>query len=401
MPAVGSDLLVGCYAGLTRRQLIRVLAVASAAAVSACAPAAPPASPAPPAPAPTSAAPAATSVPTGATSAPTAKPTAAAAPTTAPAPAQPTATPKPSLASVKILFDVAGDPTFAPDLAAFKRLKSQYGIDADVNQVSGADAAMKALIANQVQLARSSMASGILAVGQGQAVKCVVPVGFAPYFALVTTTAVQQWTDLEGKRVGITSTSDSSYYMTVLQMKKYGVDTQKIDWVGVRGTPARVDAMRAGKIDAAQLTVGAALELLKDPKYRRFADPGQDFPNLLYSGYWATNTFVKDHADVIQAFEDAIMQEERVAQDKAKFVATAKPLFEGNMDEAALTASYDVLKEMNLWDPDAARWNAEAGEFTSKTLAEYGAVEKYVPFSDWATTQFVATARQHLGPYKA
>jgi hypothetical protein len=54
-----------------------------------------------------------------------------------------------------------------------------------------------------------------------------------------------------------------------------------------------------------------------------------------------------------------------------------------------------------VWDPDEARWNAEAGAFTSQTLAEYAAVEQEVPFSAWGTTQFVDAARQKLGPYRA
>ncbi len=94
------------------------------------------------------------------------------------------------------------------------------------------------------------------------------------------------------------------------------------------------------------------------------------------------------------------MFEHRNVQDKAKFLAVAKPIFAGNMGEPALSESYDLLKAMNIWDPNEARWNNEAGEFTSKTLAENGAVEKYVPFADWATTQFVDAARQKLGPYK-
>ena len=327
----------------------------------------------------------------------------------APAPSTPPTTPqaqapaaaKPSLAKVRVLYNVPQDPTFVPDLVAYNRLGEQYGIQTDVQEITGADASIKALIAGQAEFALSTMASGILAVAQKQAIKAAIPAASAPYFTLVVTNDVNDWPDLASKRIGITATSDSSYFTTLLQLKKHGVDPGGVDWVTVRGVPARVDAMRAGKIDASQVTVGSALDLVQDPHFKRFAEVGKDFPNLLFSAYWVTDGLIHDHPDVIQAFAEALMQEHRSAQDKTRYLAAAKPLFAGKLDEPTLAASYDLLKDMNVWDPEEARWNAEAGAFTSQTLAEYGAVEQDIPFSAWATTQFVDAARQKLGPYRA
>jgi hypothetical protein len=64
--------------------------------------------------------------------------------------------------------------------------------------------------------------------------------------------------------------------------------------------------------------------------------------------------------------------------------------------------AYSVTDPGREPDPDEKRWaNDTGGEFTSKALADYGAVEKSVPFDQWATTKFVDAARQKLGPYKA
>jgi hypothetical protein len=75
-------------------------------------------------------------------------------------------------------------------------------------------------------------------------------------------------------------------------------------------------------------------------------------------------------------------------------------LFTGTVDEATLSQSYDILKEMNVWDPNEDRWNREAGDFTAKVLADNQAVERFVPFAEWATTQFVDAARRKLGRYE-
>jgi ABC-type nitrate/sulfonate/bicarbonate transport system substrate-binding protein len=315
------------------------------------------------------------------------------------APAQPAN--KPSLQKARILYNVPLDPTFVPDLTAYRRLGDQYGIPADVQEITGADASIKALIAGQAEFALSTLASGLLAVGQKQTIKAAIPAASAPYFTLVVTSDITDWPALAGKRIGITATSDSSYFTTLLQLQQHGVDPNAIDWVTVRGVPARVDALRAGKIDASQVTVGAALDLLQDPKYRRFAEVGKDFPNLLFSAYWVTEAMIRDHPDVVQAFAEALMQEHRSVQDKTRYLAAARPLFANSLDEPTLSASYDLLKSMNIWDPNEARWNGEAGSFTSKTLADSGATEQDLPWTQWATTQFVDAARQKLGPFTA
>ena len=323
-------------------------------------------------------------------------PVPAAVPTTA-APAAVSA--KPSLSKIRLLFDVTADPTFIPDFMTFDRLKDQFGIEVDRQQISGADISIKSLVAGQVDVALSSLASGILAVGQGQTIKAVVPEGSAPYFTLVVTQDIKDFKDLPGKSIGITATSDGSYWTTVLQLKKNGIDPAAINWVTVRGTPARVDAMKAGKLDAAQLQIGGALNLLQDPKFRRLAEIGKDFPNVLFSAFWASDALIKDHADVLTTLAIGEMQSHRDVQNKTTYMPAAQKVLGDKMDEATISTAYDIVKGMNIWDPNEARWTAEAGDFTARTLAEFNAIEKFVPFNEWATTQFVEAARQKLGPF--
>jgi ABC-type nitrate/sulfonate/bicarbonate transport system substrate-binding protein len=389
---------------MRRRDFLQKILVGTGSVwlVSACAAPTSPAAPtAAPAAAPTAAATAAAKPASAPTSAPTtaaaAKPTAP-PPTTAPTVA---AASKPSATTLKMLFNGADDPAFMPDFDAFNRLKDQYGITVDLQRVSGADIAIKSLIANQVDMSMGSLASGILAVGQGQSLKAITSEASAPYFSMVVTNDINSWSDLAGKPVGITATSDGSYWTTVLQLGKAGVDPSSINWVTVRGTPARVDALRAGKIVGAQLQVGGTLAVLKDGGFKVLAQVGKDFPNLLFNAFWTSDSFMRDHADVVQMFVDAEMQGHRDIQDRSKFLAVAKPVIGDQMDDPTLGQAYDLLKDMNIWDPNESRWNADAGNFAAKTLADFQAVEKYVEFSQWGTAQFVDAALKKLGQYQA
>jgi ABC-type nitrate/sulfonate/bicarbonate transport system substrate-binding protein len=51
---------------------------------------------------------------------------------------------------------------------------------------------------------------------------------------MVVANDINSWSDLVGKPVGITATGDRSYWTTVLQLGKAGVDPASIDWVTVR-----------------------------------------------------------------------------------------------------------------------------------------------------------------------
>jgi len=143
-----------------------------------------------------------------------------------------------------------------------------------------------------------------------------------------------------------------------------------------------------------------SVPLAKSGKFHRIGDFAQDFPNMLFNASWVNEQFIQDHPEIIQTFAEIMMQQHRQVQDQTKYLAEAKDVLpKETVDEAP--EAYPILKSMNLWDPDEKRWaNDTGGEFTSKSLADYGAVEKYVPFSQWATTTFVDAALKKLGPFK-
>jgi NitT/TauT family transport system substrate-binding protein len=391
----------------TRRQFIRASLVAGAGlSLAACGQAA---SPAPSASSAAAAKPASPS-----TVAASAKPAGSAATSAAPASsaggsaaaspagsAKPAAgAAKPSLNKVTILFNAPHEPDFVPDFSGYKAL-TDAGIQADVKDITGADASIKALVAGQAQFALSSMASGILAVGQGQKIKAAVPSDDASYFTMVATNDIKDWPDLKGKRIGITANSDASYWMSLMQLKKRNIDDKSVQWLTVRGSAARVEALVAGKLDAAQVTVGGWLQVAKAGKFHRIGDFAKDFPNMLFNASWVSDQFAQEHPDVIQTFAEIMMQQHRLVQDQSKYLTLAKEVLPKETQAEAPDA-YPILKDMNIWDPDEKRWaNDTGGEFTSKALADYGAVEKYIPFDQWATTKFVDAARQKLGPYKS
>jgi ABC-type nitrate/sulfonate/bicarbonate transport system substrate-binding protein len=236
-------------------------------------------------------------------------------------------------------------------------------------------------------------------VGQGQQIMVTTPSAFAAYFFLMVNDKVKSWNDFKTAAVGMTATNDSSYYTTVLMLKQNNIDPNGINWVTVRGSAARAQALVAGKIDAGQLQAAQVLEVQKQGNYRIMAQTGKEFPNLLFNGYWVSKSFAEKNPETVQAFTNAMMEAQREMFNKDRFMFWAKQ-WVPEIPDAELDQSYKLLMDMNIWDPNSTRWNSQAGEYTAKTLAEYEATEKYVPFTDWATTKFTDRARQMLGEFK-
>jgi ABC-type nitrate/sulfonate/bicarbonate transport system substrate-binding protein len=405
-------------APMTRRRLLRTLALGAAGlGLAACGQqaAAPTAAPAKPTEAPKPAAPAAQPAASPAAAAPAAAPAAspvaaakpAASPATAPA-AQPAASPaaaapalKPEATTLRVIMGQDPDAHNVHDYAALKILEEKHGVKSDIQVILGAGEAIKAIIASQSDAALATFAAGVSAVHQGQDIIVPIPSAMTPYFILmVDDTQIKDWKDFVGPPVGITATNDSSYYTTVLLLTKNGVDPKQINWVTVRGGTARAQALVAGKIAAGQVGVADARELRSEAKLKRFAYPGKDFPNLLFSGYWTRRDFSEKNPQLMQAWADSMLQAQRDALDKAKYVQMAMRSMP-NVQTAAAEESHGLLLDMNIWDPNFARWNSEAGDYTAKTLAEYEAVEAMVPFEKWATTKYAQAARQRLGEHRA
>ena len=76
----------------------------------------------------------------------------------------------------------------------------------------------------------------------------------------------------------------------------------------------------------------------------------------------------------------------------------AEPILAGIEDPDVIAATYDTLAAMGVWQANFDVWNEIAGDFTAQTLFEFGVLDTYVPFSEFATTEFTSNAVENLGP---
>ena len=306
----------------------------------------------------------------------------------------------PEQKSINIGYNVTLDPTFVPDLASYQCLEDKFSVKADVHTIKGAPASITSLIAGELDITLSTLGAGINAVKEGQDIVAFVPSASAPYFTLMAPATVKKWTDLKGMTFGSTSPSDSSYYTTALLLEKHGLSVDDVKWVTVQGSAARAQAMVGGKIDAGQVTVTEMLEVEKSSSMRKWAAVGEHFPDLIFNAYWVTRDYLKKNPKTLSAFVTCLMTEHREAYDEKLFATKAKSVLPDAYEAETIKKAYQTLIDMNIWDPNEARWTKSIGDSTIKTMAKYEAIEAFVPFDEWATTDLVDQVRKDLGAFK-
>ena len=309
-----------------------------------------------------------------------------------------------SLDRIRIGFLANRSTDSVPDFTLFfSDALPQRGLEVEYIDFSGtgADTGLTALVAGRIDmLGNATMGGGISIVAAGQEVVGVFPSIAVPYHMVISKDDIATWEDLRGKTIGISSVTDSSYWSLALVLQKYGIDPSEITFTTVRGSSGRAAALSAGAIDAGLVVIGLGLPLLEneDLGLHVLGLTGTELPEIQFAAYWTTRDFIERHPDVIQAVAEEHLKLQRLALDRDSFLAMAEPILAGIEDPDVIAATYETLAAMGVWQANFDVWNEIAGDFTAQTLFEFGVLDTYVPFSEFATTEFTSNAVENLGP---
>jgi NitT/TauT family transport system substrate-binding protein len=139
----------------------------------------------------------------------------------------------------------------AKDLGFFR----EEGLDVEMVYISGATAAVQALLAGDIQ---AGIAVGIPPVVTAilQGADLIVPAvsGNRLNSVLVSRTPVRAPEELAGKRFGITTRGSPAELVTRIALRQLGIDPARVLMVPVGDQSLRITALSAGHIDATVLT---------------------------------------------------------------------------------------------------------------------------------------------------
>jgi len=182
------------------------------------------------------------------------------------------------------------------------------GLDAQFVSAAGSAAQLKEQVASGLKIGWVNTAEVLIARSQGVPVK-VVAAHFGDTIAKVFTkpdSAINTAPDLHGKRIGVLSTSHTSYKAVLYLNEKLGIRAEP---VAAGNLANNVAALNDGKIDAFYSAEGAALGLAASGDVKIAVRLADVYPKPYTAVVvWATDDLIRDHPGVVRGFVTGTLQ---------------------------------------------------------------------------------------------
>ena len=286
---------------------------------------------------------------------------------------------------------------YAPQyVAQAKGFFKDENIDLDFSTAQGSDKGTAALLAGTADIALVGPETTVFVHNQDSPVKVKL-------FAQMTTTDGSflvsrkaepdfQWSALNGKSVIGWRPGSMPQLVAASVLKKHGVSN--VDYISNLAAPAMAGAFQSGQGDYLQVFEPIASQLEKAGQGYVVASVGEAFGTLPYTGYVATDKYIREHPEVIQAYTNAVYRATHyLLETDSKVVAKEiSPYFEGT-DVDLLAAALDRYKAFNSWKVSPVMESADFDRLQA-LMVEGGVLEasKKAPFDAIATNQFAEKA---------
>lgn len=261
------------------------------------------------------------------------------------------------------------------------------GLKLDLTTGQGADNVMTAVLSNQVDIGFAGPEASIYVYNEG---KEDYPQVFAQLTKtdgsfLVSSEKIKnfEWSNLKGKTV-IPGRKGGVPYMTLLYvLKKNGINPQtdlvlddSIDF------DLMASAFSTGKADFVTLFEPTASQIELTGKGHIVTSIGEHAGKIPYTAYFAKKSYIKENADIIQSFTDAIYRGQQYVQTHtSKQIAELITEFFPDTDINLLENSIESYRKIDAWN--TTPYMAEEDfNLLQNIIYDAGELEKYAPYSE-------------------
>jgi NitT/TauT family transport system substrate-binding protein len=286
----------------------------------------------------------------------------------------------------------------APFLAAIDSLNGQ-GYDIKTPELAESE-----LVTEGVAKGRFAFGSGannevMTANTKGANLKVVVD-RVSNEWTIYARKTITQCSDLNGKRLAIHSEGAVSTAM----VKNY-IETKcpgtKPSYVVISGSPNRLAALLADRIDASplELTDAVTLEAKASDRYALLASFSQDLPQLHPTSIYVNGDFAKKNPDTVKAVVKAVLEQDRkIAGNPDYLQQIAEKFVPKAIDASTIGSAAKKYVDLKMFDVNGGLNQADL-DYTSKFFGPSGAkaVDKDVPASDWSDLTYLNQVVNELG----
>jgi NitT/TauT family transport system substrate-binding protein len=196
-------------------------------------------------------------------------------------------------------------PTIICETAVRQKLFEKEGIKAELTIYRGGAETFEALAAGaaDVILNSASLVAAGLKKGVGSKVVAGAALGYYGWYLVVPTNSkITKVSELEGKKVGITSAGSGSDLLA-----RWTIADRKVNFTRVPlGGGGLVPNLLSGNVDAVVLYSPLTFKVMDEKQARSILDYGSEVPPNLTGAWIATDKFIKEKPHLVQKTLNAI-----------------------------------------------------------------------------------------------
>ncbi len=210
------------------------------------------------------------------------------------------------LKKVRLAIPTVDIVTLPLKMAQAKGFYQKEGLEVEIILIAGA-LGVRAVIGNSVEFSTAS-GSILAAAARGVPVKLVSVITAKPTFDLISEPKIQNFQQLKGKLVGISTRGGTFEHITRLILEKNSLNPDKDVTILALGRQDDIHlGLKAGRISAAIFSPPRSLMLYRDG-FHKLAVSGDYLPHYPIGGLGVTDELIKNNPSDIQAFVRATLR---------------------------------------------------------------------------------------------
>ncbi len=273
------------------------------------------------------------------------------------------------------------------------------GVDVDLVRVQQTPSAVAALTSGDGDMANVSVDAVLQLVARGQMkAKAVISPDKAIPFMIASKDTLKTAKDMEGKTFGVSRIGSLDHTLSLMVMKKLGLNVDKVELVNVGEPSVRALALASGKVDSTSMSIGV-WSSMKDKTGLHILVPQNVYfdaaPLLSKVNIVTAETATKKKA-AIAGFVKGIMMASRDFHKDPKIWVDAMAKERSDVPRATLELLGEAYK--NSWSANGGL-NLQAIGFTTDSIfqgQDFKELKKPAP-TDWVDTSFADTLIKQMG----
>lgn len=210
------------------------------------------------------------------------------------------------LKKVRLAIPTVDIVTLPLKMAQAKGFYQKEGLEVEIILIAGA-LGVRAVLGNSVEFSTAS-GSILAAAARGVPVKLVSVITSKPTFDLISEPKIQNFQQLKGKLVGISTRGGTFEHITRLILERNSLNPDKDLTILALGRQDDIHlALKAGRISAAIFSPPRSLMLYRDG-FHKLAVSGDYLPHYPIGGLGVTDELIKINPAVIQSFVTATLR---------------------------------------------------------------------------------------------